>query len=172
MDLENDLKIVYQQALKTPELYDLLPYTIPEFFMEFQKMYSSREKHILYGCWLDNELVGMIGFLAYRREHRSIEIGPILIFKDYQKRKLGLEAGILLARFALDDLAMLRVEWKCHHLNIASKNCALKIGFVYEGCLRNHLWVKGAHRDTQYFSMIAQEKEIKLKYMESVLNKM
>ena len=70
---------------------------------------------------------------------------------------LATEALYLLARYAFEELGNRRYEWKCNALNAPSRRAALRLGFSFEGILRQHMIVKGRSRDTAYFSMLDSE---------------
>jgi RimJ/RimL family protein N-acetyltransferase len=63
------------------------------------------------------------------------------------------EALFLSAKHVFEDLGYRRYEWKCNNLNEPSKAAAKRFGFAYEGLFRQHMWVKGANRDTAWFAM-------------------
>lgn len=90
-------------------------------------------------------------------EHGVIEIGSILWGPALARRRGATEALYLFARHAFEDLGYRRFEWKCHNLNEPSKAAALRFGFSYEGLFRQHMWVKGANRDTAWFAMLDGE---------------
>ncbi len=50
-----------------------------------------------------------------------------------------------------------RVEWKCDSMNVASRNAAERLGFVWEGRLRQKLVRKGRNRDSDMLSIIDAE---------------
>ena len=50
-----------------------------------------------------------------------------------------------------------RYEWRCNALNQASVNAAKRLGFQFEGVLRQEFVVKGRNRDTAWFSIIDRE---------------
>ncbi len=60
-------------------------------------------------------------------------------------------------RHAFDDLGYRRFEWKCDSLNEPSRRAARRLGFVYEGCFRNHMVTQGRNRDTDWFSVTSEE---------------
>ena len=62
-----------------------------------------------------------------------------------------------LMRYAFDDLGYRRFEWKCDSLNEPSRRAARRLGFVYEGRFRNHMVTQGRNRDTDWFSVTAEE---------------
>ena len=90
-------------------------------------------------------------------EHGVIEIGSILWGPALSRLRGATEALYLFARHAFEDLGYRRFEWKCNDLNQPSKAAARRFGFAYEGLFRQHMWVKGANRDTAWFSMLDAE---------------
>lgn len=90
-------------------------------------------------------------------EHGVIEIGHILWGPGISRTRVATEALYLAARHVFEDLGYRRFEWKCNDLNEPSKAAARRFGFSYEGLFRQHMWVKGANRDTAWFSMLDSE---------------
>jgi RimJ/RimL family protein N-acetyltransferase len=90
-------------------------------------------------------------------DHGVIEIGHILWGPEIARRRAATEALYLAARYVFDDLGYRRFEWKCNNLNEPSKAAARRFGFTYEGLFRQHMWGKGANRDTAWFSMLDLE---------------
>ena len=90
-------------------------------------------------------------------EHGVIEIGHILWGPAIARTRVATEALYLAARHVFDDLGYRRFEWKCNNLNEPSKAAALRFGFSFEGVFRQHMWGKGANRDTAWFSMLDAE---------------
>ena len=86
-----------------------------------------------------------------------IEIGGIYWGPSVSRSRLATEALYLTARHAFDDLGYRRFEWKCNDLNLPSKRAAQRFGFTFEGIFRQHMIVKGANRDTAWFSMLDGE---------------
>jgi RimJ/RimL family protein N-acetyltransferase len=87
-------------------------------------------------------------------EHGVIEIGSILWGPAMARTRLATEALYLAARHVFTDLGYRRFEWKCNDLNEPSKRAALRFGFRHEGVFRQHMWLKGANRDTAWFAML------------------
>jgi RimJ/RimL family protein N-acetyltransferase len=100
---------------------------------------------------------GFVGLLNIRPKDAVLEIGHIWLAPRLQRTTAGSEAIALLLRHAFDDLAYRRVEWKCNACNAASRNAALRFGFVYEGVFFRHMIVKGRNRDTAWYSLLAEE---------------
>lgn len=96
-------------------------------------------------------------FMRIAPEHGVIEIGGIYWGPDIARTRLATEALYLAARHAFDDLGYRRFEWKCNDLNLPSKRAAERFGFTFEGVFRQHMIIKGANRDTAWFSMLDRE---------------
>ena len=90
-------------------------------------------------------------------EHGVIEIGNILWGPAIARTRVATEALFLAARYVFDELGYRRFEWKCNDLNEPSKTAARRFGFTFEGVFRQHMWTKGANRDTAWFSMLDHE---------------
>ena len=89
--------------------------------------------------------------------HGTVEIGHIWYAPAIQRTRATTEATYLLARHVFDDLGYRRLEWKCNALNAPSRAAAERFGFTYEGTFRQHMWVKGANRDTAWYSLLDGE---------------
>lgn len=85
------------------------------------------------------------------------EIGHIYWGPSISRTPATTEAFYLFARHLFDDLGYRRYEWKCNDSNGPSKRAALRFGMKAEGLFRQHSVVKGANRDTAWFSMIDGE---------------
>ena len=90
-------------------------------------------------------------------EHGVIEIGGIYWGPRISRTRVTTEALFLHARYVFDELGYRRFEWKCNNLNEPSKAAALRFGFSFEGVFRQHMIIKGANRDTAWFSMLDGE---------------
>ena len=90
-------------------------------------------------------------------EHGVIELGSIYWGPAIARSRVATEAFYLHARYAFDVLGYRRFEWKCNDRNAPSKRAAGRFGFTYEGVFRQHMWVKGASRDSAWYSMIDGE---------------
>nr|MCU0889537.1 GNAT family N-acetyltransferase [Rubritepida sp.] len=86
-----------------------------------------------------------------------IELGHIWFSPRMQHTRAATEAMFLLMRHAMDELGYRRLTWKCNALNAPSRRAAARLGFTYEGTLRNTLVVKGRRRETAWFSILDDE---------------
>lgn len=72
-------------------------------------------------------------------------------------RGVATHATRLMARWALDDMRLARLELTCAPDNAASQRVAMRCGFTREGLLRSHVPFKGQRRDTVIFSLLPGE---------------
>ncbi|HVF06849.1 MAG TPA: GNAT family protein [Frankiaceae bacterium] len=100
---------------------------------------------------------GVVSYLRVEPDHGVVEIGHIWYAPSIQRTPATTEAAYLLARHVFDDLGYRRLEWKCNAANEPSRRAAERFGFTYEGTFRQHMWVKGANRDTAWFALLDAE---------------
>jgi len=100
---------------------------------------------------------GRQSYMRITPEHGVIEIGNILWGPAIRRTRVATEALYLAAKHVFEDLGYRRFEWKCNDLNEPSKAAAKRFGFVFEGVFRQHMWVKGANRDTAWFAMLDRD---------------
>lgn len=106
---------------------------------------------------VDGEPRGVVSYLRIEPDHGVVEIGHIWYAPSIQRSRATTEVTYLLARHVFDDLGYRRLEWKCNARNARSRAAAERFGFTYEGTFRQHMWVKGANRDTAWYSMLDGE---------------
>ncbi|MEX0298555.1 MAG: GNAT family N-acetyltransferase [Kordiimonas sp.] len=105
-------------------------------------------------CAETAEVLGMASYMRNREEHGSTEVGCVTFSKKLQRSRIATEAMYLMAQHVFDDLGYRRYEWKCNDLNAASKQAAIRFGFLYEGLFRNDMIRDGQSRDTAWYAMI------------------
>ena len=88
--------------------------------------------------------------------NKRAEIG-FTLRRDRWGAGLATEAAQLLLAFGFDQLGMHRIEATSHPDNVASIRVLEKIGMSLEGCIRDHLFVNGAWRDSLAFSILEPE---------------
>ena len=88
---------------------------------------------------------------------RVIEVGNIYWGPDIARTRIVTEGLFLTARHVFEQLGYRRFEWKCNALNEPSRRAALRFGFTFEGVFRQHLVVRGANRDTAWYSILDSE---------------
>lgn len=101
--------------------------------------------------------IGMVAFLAIASAHGRAEIGHVWFTPSQHKTKTNTESQYLLLKHLFDRNSYRRAEWKCHALNHASRTAATRMGFIYEGRFRQHMYIRGQNRDTDWFAMTDKE---------------
>lgn len=104
-----------------------------------------------------NDVLGMASYMRIREAHGSVEVGCVAFSPRLQRTTSATEALALMATHVFDELGYRRFEWKCHNANLASKRCAERFGFTFEGVFRNDMVTKGESRDTAWYSIIDTE---------------
>jgi len=100
--------------------------------------------------------VGLVSYMAIERMMGSVEIGHVTWSRKMKNTAMGTEAVWLLLKNAFEHNYR-RLEWKCDSMNVASRNAAERLGFVWEGRLRQKLVRKGRNRDSDMLSIIDAE---------------
>lgn len=103
------------------------------------------------------QCVGMVSILNVIAQMRTLELGNIWYSTIVRHTKINTEVVYLMLKEIFDELNFRRVEWKCDALNARSRNAALRLGFSFEGIIRQHYIIKNRNRDTAWFSMIDKE---------------
>ena len=81
---------------------------------------------------------------------------PFAVIDLQTERAVGWSAIWLLLKNAFGQ-GYRRLEWKCDSMNIASRRAAERLGFTWEGCLRQKMVRKGRTRDSDQLSIIDSE---------------
>ncbi len=100
----------------------------------------------------NGQAMGWLTLRDIQPANAAIELGNIWFSPALQRSPVGTEAMYLLLRLAA-ELGYRRLVWKTDALNAASRRSAERLGFTFEGILRNHMILKGRSRDSAMFSM-------------------
>lgn len=101
--------------------------------------------------------VGTIALARMDAANGVVEVANVRYARQLQRRPAATEAMYLMLRRVFDELGYRRCEWKCHHLNAASRRAAERYGFTFEGTFRQAVIQRGRSRDTDWLSIIDQE---------------
>jgi RimJ/RimL family protein N-acetyltransferase len=102
-------------------------------------------------------VLGWLCLMEAKVQHKTIELGYVLFTPRMQRTTLATEVLYLVIRHVFSDLGYRRLEWTCTAENVRSRSCASRLGFVYEGTLRQGLVLKGRPRDICVYSMLSSE---------------
>jgi RimJ/RimL family protein N-acetyltransferase len=165
-------------ACSGPEAEDLFRYLFeapPSDRTDFGEwlMRSAASEDPLFFAVVDQQTgraVGRLTFMRIDQNHGVIETGSILFGPELARTRGATEAIYLQARHVFDELGYRRFEWKCNERNEPSKRAARRFGFTFEGVFRQHMVVKGANRDTAWYSMLDREWPARRKAFEQWLS--
>ena len=149
--------------------WDFLPINFPDSLALFKEwlseLISKKSIHYAIVNKAMNEVVGTVALMSVDEVNGVVEIGWVMWGPQMKRSFLGTESIFLLLTSLFDALGYRKVQWRCDDLNIASKNSALRYGFLYEGTFRQAMVVKGRNRDTTWFGMTDKRwKEIIINY--------
>ena len=163
---ERDVETLYVASHGTPEKEAVWNYLFYGPFDRPSTMKDWMEKNIVSKSdpltWTvfensANTQVGIVALLAIVPNHGRAEIGHVWFTPAVHKSKINTESQFLLLQHLFDRHSYRRVEWKCNSLNHASRTTATRMGFIYEGRFRQHMFVRGKNRDTDWFAMTDKE---------------
>ena len=123
----------------------------------FQTLYEHREA-IIWGMALKDEemLIGSCLFFHFGPEFRYAETGYELN-RAYWRQGLASEAMSAILTYGFDELDFHRIEANIDLRNTRSRNLLLKLGFTYEGNLRQRYYFRGQFKDEHYFGLLKDE---------------
>jgi len=99
-------------------------------------------------------MLGSIGLNQINLAHRCGNVG-YWIRDSAVGRGVATTASRLVARFALQELGLSRLEFLIAAGNIASQRVAQKAGARFEGLLRNRLRLNGSFHDAALYALVA-----------------
>jgi RimJ/RimL family protein N-acetyltransferase len=102
--------------------------------------------------------VGSTRFLAWRPEHRCVEIGWTWLAPSAWGTGANVEAKLLQLEHAFERLGCRRVELKTDALNERSRAALAALPAQFEGIHRQHMLVRGGeNRDSAWYSVLDDE---------------
>jgi len=103
-----------------------------------------------------DQAVGVVCYMAIDRQMGTVEIGHVTWSRKMRHSPMGTEAIWLLLKNAFAH-GYRRLEWKCDSMNVVSRRAAERLGFTWEGRLRQKIVRKGRTRDSDMLSIIDGE---------------
>jgi RimJ/RimL family protein N-acetyltransferase len=106
----------------------------------------------------DGRAVGLTTFMNLALADRGLKIGNTYLAGSVHRSGVNTAVKRLLLSHAFDELELLRVEFRVHHLNLASRRAVEALGAQQDGILRAHrILPDGTVRHTVVYSILAQE---------------
>jgi ribosomal-protein-serine acetyltransferase len=108
------------------------------------------------GIWAHDSFAGVIGLHKVDWLNRRAEIGYWL-GREFQGRGVATQACLAVTRHALVEMELNRVEIRCATSNKRSKAIPRRLGFTYEGILRQAELLHEGYVDLEVYSMLRGE---------------
>ena len=128
-----------------------------DYIRSVNKRYLARE-YIEWGIQLldNSQIIGSIGFGEVNLVHNRVEMGYVLS-KDYWNQGIMTEAVEEILRFSFEDLTINRIMARCHEENHASEKVMQKAGMLYEGTLRQVMYVKHDYWTMKVYAILRRD---------------
>ena len=104
----------------------------------------------------DDKIIGSCGFHHFDEEYHRAETGYILD-RAYSGQGIMGKALSAILTYGFSEMDLHRIEAIIDTANERSKNVLLKLGFQYEGNLRQRYLFRGGFEDEHYFGLLRDE---------------
>lgn len=136
-------------------------YNTPEEVQEQMAFYMNLREEGTGIWWVfslkgSDELIGACGLSSLEREHRKAEIGFWLL-PDYWGKGYIPEAAQAVIKYSFEHLNLNRIEAIVEGGNTASEKVLRKIGFKFEGRLREREIKRDRFIDLLYYSLLKKD---------------
>ncbi len=144
-------------------------------FMQSNCLQQVEEAETIIDGWLENfqnkkgirwgivfkenpsELVGTIALHYWSEKSRRIELGAD-INKKYWGSGVSTEVTKKIISFGFKNFGINRMELRCDPRNAGSRAIAKKLGFTFEGTLREYIFIKGkGYLDESIYSLLKSD---------------
>ncbi len=124
---------------------------------QLQDSYNRREA-LFWGITLKGEdtVIGSCAFISFNQDFHYAETGYELQ-RAYWRRGIMAEAMTAILTYGFTDLELNRIEAAVDDRNMPSKSLLLKLGFTYEGNLRQRFFFRDQFLDAHYFGLLKNE---------------
>lgn len=126
-----------------------------EFIRQGLRQYADN-KGFQAGIWLDDMLIGCIGFHDIDWTNRKTELGYWL-GRAYTGQGVMTRCVSALVGYAFDVWHLHRLEIRCATGNTRSRAIPERLGFRLDGILREEAWLHDRYVDHAVYSMLAAE---------------
>jgi RimJ/RimL family protein N-acetyltransferase len=106
-----------------------------------------------------NEPVGMIALLDLNKNHKTVQMGRLLIGEPEKVggAPVAFESELLLCDYVFDTLQMHKIYGDVLEDNIAMVRTRLYLGYQKDGLLRDHYLFNGLYKNTVALSLLEEE---------------
>ena len=112
------------------------------------------------GMMYDGQFSGILGFHHLDTVNRSACLG-YWISSEFEGRGIVTKSCQVLLNYLFDTMALHRVQVNCNIENSRSRAVPERLGFAFEGVLREVEYLHGSFRDWAVYSMLSSEWENK-----------
>ncbi|MBP6856637.1 MAG: GNAT family N-acetyltransferase [Candidatus Pacebacteria bacterium] len=158
---EDEAETLFDLVEKNREqLRDMLPWVdatqssedLRKFIMDCERGYAESKKFD-YGIYFDGEMIGSGGINNFRSEYRKCDFG-YWIDKDFEGKGITTTVIAHLINEAKEKLNVHRIEIRMEPRNIASRRIPEKLGFSYEGTMRDCAIQNGKFIDLEMWALL------------------
>ncbi len=134
--------------------------TVEETSTLIQRLQTSYEQRnsLFWGVTLKGEdtVIGTCTLFSFNFDFHYAETGYDL-HRDYWRQGIASEAMSAVLTYGFSELGLHRIEADVAPDNTRSKNLLLKLGFTFEGNLRQRYFFRGQFEDEYYFGLLKDE---------------
>jgi len=128
-------------------------------FIESVRTRFARNEGYWLGIWMEEKLVGSIGFLYLDQENKKTEIG-YWIGKEYEGRGIISKSIKVFIDYAFNNLAFNKIEIGVATENLRSRSIPEKLGFKLEGTIRDYEYLNGKYLDRLIYGLKSSEWQV------------
>lgn len=116
----------------------------------------ANKKAVDFGVWYEDNLVGSVGTNKMDNYNKKTEIGYWLD-KEYTGKGIMLKSVKSFTKYLFDNLDINRIEIKVSPENKKSLSIPEKLGFIYEGTMRESEFINGKFFDNRLYSLLRKD---------------
>lgn len=125
-------------------------------FIESTMQQFTDKRGFVAGIWYESSLVGVIGYEHLDRVNRSTYLGYWLA-ESYQGRGIMTDSCKVFINYAFNSLKLNRVVIACASNNSRSHSVAERLGFAFEGVMREAEWLYDHYVDLAVYSQLQHQ---------------
>jgi len=137
-----------------------------EAFAERFAEFGSRDERIMFSIETHaGEVVGGINLHSMDLKNGTFQTGTRL-YRAHRERGYGLEAKVMVLRYAFFELRYQKYEVRCLATNDAMVRHMARLGATLEGRIRRHVYTQGTYLDELAYGLTREEFEARLPELE------